>query len=235
METLPTNGGHQSGKFSLDRTGWQCDFAAPTMRQKAIDHFLDAVTRHGVETKDKSCIDVGGNEKVYLQTNERVPVAQDKEAAFRFLRFLGAPLPEAELNVVVTRNPLLSILPNLRFLDPGFTAETTGSGLDIKGDLLVEADVARIEGRFDVVVSFDTLEHVSDPFTFCRNFVRLAKPGAFLYLATVFSWVYHPSPEDYFRFSPTGLARCFEGADAVLLESDWVEKEISVFACLRRK
>lgn len=206
----------------------------PAMRQKAVDHFLDSLRRHHIDIEGKACIDVGGNERVYLQTNERVSIPKEQKAANDILRFLGAPLPEPEHVVVVTRNPLLSSLPNLRFLDPGFTAETTGSGLDIQGDLLVEADVARIEAQFDLVLSFDTLEHVSDPFTFCRNLVRLAKPGGFLYLATVFSWEYHPSPEDYFRFSPTGLARCFQGADATLLESDWLDKEVSVFACLKR-
>jgi SAM-dependent methyltransferase len=204
------------------------------MRQKAIDHFWQTLQRHGVNPQGAECIDVGGNERVYLQTNELVPVPPEREWGNKLLAMLGAKLPEPEYKTIITRNPLLDLLPKIRFLDPGFTAADTGTGLDIKGDMLVESDVARLENRFDLVVSFDTLEHVSDPFLFCRNFVRIAKPGGYLYLATVFSWVYHPSPEDYFRFSPTGLARCFEGADAQLLEFDWTEKEIGVFAFLRK-
>jgi hypothetical protein len=75
---------------------------------------------------------------------------------------------------------------------------------------------------------------VSDPFTFCRNLVRVAKPGGLIYLATVFSWEYHPSPQDYFRFSPEGLRQCFAGAGAEVLEADWDMPGVSVYICLCR-
>jgi hypothetical protein len=39
--------------------------------------------------------------------------------------------------------------------------------------------------------------------------IFVAKPGGYIYVATVFEWPYHPSPEDYFRFIPAGLRELF--------------------------
>jgi hypothetical protein len=75
---------------------------------------------------------------------------------------------------------------------------------------------------------------VSDPFTFCRNLVRIAQPGGVIYLATVFSWEYHPSPQDYYRFSPEGLRECFARTEGEVLACGWDTPDISVYICVRR-
>jgi SAM-dependent methyltransferase len=113
------------------------------------------------------------------------------------------------LDGAMARNPLLVAHPELLLLDEGFTQDALGTTADACVDFLDPAVVERLTGRFDLVYTFDTLEHVPNPFQFAEHLIAVTKPGGHIYLATVFEWMYHPSPEDYFRFSPTGLYELF--------------------------
>ena len=106
-------------------------------------------------------------------------------------------------------NPLLKIVPRLIFLDKGFNVKYFKTNADIIGDFLDPAVAGILQNRFKLVFCFDTLEHVSNPFVFSANLLRIAKPGGYIYVSTLFYWGYHPSPEDFFRFSPEGLQECF--------------------------
>jgi len=113
------------------------------------------------------------------------------------------------LDGAMARNPLLDRHRDLLLLDEGFTQRALGTTADACVDFLDPAVVERLAGRFDLVHTFDTLEHVANPFRFVEHLIAVAKPGGWIYAATVFQWMYHPSPEDYFRFSPTGLYELF--------------------------
>jgi SAM-dependent methyltransferase len=62
---------------------------------------------------------------------------------------------------------------------------------------------------FDVVFSMDVLEHVERPWDAAGECVRLLRPGGLMIHKTLFSYRYHPSPIDYWRFSAQGLAYLF--------------------------
>lgn len=129
----------------------------------------------------------------------------------------------------IKQNPLLKLYPNMILLDKGFNNQYLGGRTDEFIDMLDNKAINHLKDRFDLVFSFDTLEHVTDPFTFCDHLLSITKPGGHIYLSTVFSYVYHPSPEDYFRFSPSGLRQCFVGSilgntrnqDVSILWGDW--------------
>jgi SAM-dependent methyltransferase len=108
-------------------------------------------------------------------------------------------------------NPLRTLSPQLTLLDRGFNVEVLGTTTDHEVDLLDPEVAKRLDSQFDLTYCFDTLEHVSDPFAFCEHLVQITRPGGWIFIATVFSWPYHPSPEDYFRYSPVGLRECFVG------------------------
>ena len=107
-------------------------------------------------------------------------------------------------------------------------------------DFLDPQTIVPLRAGYDLVLSFDTLEHVRDPFLFCEHLIAVAKPGAYLFVATVFDWPYHPAPEDYFRFSPAGLRELFENPRNALtgsfsvLYADWDEDKKGVFLVGRR-
>jgi len=120
--------------------------------------------------------------------------------------------PIVWLDTKPSSNPLLEINPRLIFLDKGFNVEYFHTYADQVTDFLDPQVAQAMENRFDMVFCFDTLEHVSNPFLFCAHLLRIAKPGGYIYSSTLFSWGYHPSPNDYFRFSPEGLHECFQQA-----------------------
>ena len=133
-------------------------------------------------------------------------------------------------------NPLVSLFQSLEFLDYDPRLRPTHM-LNFLTD-----NIGTLVGRYDMAVSFDTLEHVEDPWVWCQRMVSIVKPGGYVYLSTVFLYTYHPSPRDFFRFTPDGLRLLFQRAGAEILEygweetgNSWQEKQVGVYILARRK
>ena len=84
-------------------------------------------------------------------------------------------------------------------------------GADIEGspEVAVRADgtLAAADGGYDGVASFQVLEHVWDVDTYLREAHRVLKRDGWLLLSTHGSWLYHPHPGDYRRWTAEGLRR----------------------------
>jgi len=65
------------------------------------------------------------------------------------------------------------------------------------------------DASFDVVICIQVLEHVDDPVRALRELHRVTRPGGRLLLSTHGTQVFHPAPNDYWRWTHTGLARLF--------------------------
>lgn len=77
----------------------------------------------------------------------------------------------------------------------------------IKGDITETID---IEKTFDVIFTKDTFEHILNPWNATDNILQLLKEnGLFIFMAP-FSWRYHASPFDAYRYSHTGTRYLFE-------------------------
>lgn len=63
------------------------------------------------------------------------------------------------------------------------------------------------DGHFDVVTSFQVLEHVWDVARYLGEARRVLRDGGRLLLSTHGSWPYHPHPGDYRRWTAVGLRR----------------------------
>lgn len=59
---------------------------------------------------------------------------------------------------------------------------------------------------FDVVVSFQVLEHVPEPHYVIAEIYRVLAPGGRLVLTAPHIWGVHEEPNDYFRFTGFGLS-----------------------------
>ena len=66
------------------------------------------------------------------------------------------------------------------------------------------------DGSFDVVLCTQVLEHCDDPAQAVRELRRVTAPGGRVLASTHGVQVYHPSPEDLWRWTHVGLRRLFE-------------------------
>lgn len=148
---------------------------------------------------------------------------------------------QVNLDGAFIENPIRRLCRDLTLLDGGFSVEKIRTAANTVGDFLDEETIGSMESRFDLVLTFDTLEHVKNPFLFCEHLIAIAKPGGYVFAATVFSWSYHPAPEDYFRFSPPGLRELFvnrcnrHSTDFEVLHSGWGSDKKGVLLFGRRR
>ena len=92
-----------------------------------------------------------------------------------------------------------------------------GPGVDVVAsaeDLPFEA------ARFDGVVSTQMLEHAEDPAAVVNELSRVLKPGGQAFVSTHGVMVYHPNPDDYWRWTHAGLERLFR------LNGDWSSVDV---------
>ena len=99
-----------------------------------------------------------------------------------------------------------------RPFEPWFAAAGAryeGADIDGSPEVAVRADgtLAAADGGYDGVASFQVLEHVWDVDTYLREAHRVLKRDGWLLLSTHGSWLYHPHPGDYRRWTAEGLRR----------------------------
>ncbi len=124
----------------------------------------------------------------------------------------------------VVRRELAALLANI---GDGQRALNIGSGESDLHSRVINVDVGPSEhtdclgdamalpferSSFQLVLSQETMEHVADPFQAVREMGRLLKVDGVLYLQVPFVLGYHPDPEDYWRFTHSGVRRLIEQA-----------------------
>ncbi len=65
------------------------------------------------------------------------------------------------------------------------------------------------DASFDVVLCTQVLEHSTDPAQAVRELARVTAPGGRVLASTHGTAVYHPAPNDFWRWTHTGLDRLF--------------------------
>jgi len=63
---------------------------------------------------------------------------------------------------------------------------------------------------FDTVVSFQVMEHISEPDTMIKEIFRVLKNGGYIISTTPFMWGLHEEPKDFYRYTKYGLKHLFE-------------------------
>jgi SAM-dependent methyltransferase len=68
----------------------------------------------------------------------------------------------------------------------------------------------------DIVLSNQVLEHVDTPSGYLKEALRILKPGGSIILTTHGYWYYHPTPNDYWRWTSAGLKKTVEGEGFII-------------------
>ena len=63
------------------------------------------------------------------------------------------------------------------------------------------------DGSVDCVVAVSALEHMEAPWLVVGEIYRVLKPGGLVYINTPFVFPFHGDPDDFYRFSYTGLSK----------------------------
>lgn len=79
------------------------------------------------------------------------------------------------------------------------------------------------DGRYDLVLLTQVLEHVQEPMAVLRELHRVLKPGGALWLSAPLFFPEHEIPHDYFRFTQYGLRYLLEHAGFSVESLDWLE------------
>lgn len=77
------------------------------------------------------------------------------------------------------------------------------------------------DASFDAVISDQVIEHLENPIKAVDESFRVLKPGGVAIHTTCFINYHHPSPKDYWRFSPDALLYLCRDFSAVLQCEGW--------------
>jgi SAM-dependent methyltransferase len=98
---------------------------------------------------------------------------------------------------------------------PFFAGAAEYVGVDVvespSADLVGPVEALPVaDGSFDIVLCTQVLEHVDDPAAAVRELHRVTTPGGRVLASTHGVQVFHPNPNDYWRWTQPGLRRLFE-------------------------
>jgi len=109
-----------------------------------------------------------------------------------------------------------------RHMDHG-SANITFTDLNPRDDEVVQLDVESTfpldSESFDFVLSFFLLEHVFDTRHVLSEAFRITRPGGMIIGAVPQTERYHPDPDDFIRFTSSGMTRFLEEAGYEAVET----------------
>ena len=96
--------------------------------------------------------------------------------------------------------------------------QTEYTGLDLEEGKNVDVILDLCEGvgalkknHYDLIICCSVFEHMKKPWLAAQNMMDLLKSGGHVYISVPWVWRYHAYPDDYFRFSKSGVESLFDG------------------------
>jgi SAM-dependent methyltransferase len=82
------------------------------------------------------------------------------------------------------------------------------------------------DGKYDVVLAANVIEHVKRPWQWLKEVGRICKPGGHIVIVTPVSWPYHPAPVDCYRIYPDGMKALLEDSGLNVVKCLFESKEL---------
>lgn len=86
------------------------------------------------------------------------------------------------------------------------------------------------DNYFETIVCTQVLEHLQNPWSAAREMGRILKPGGIALITAPFMTAYHEDPEDYFRYTPSGLETIFCKNNFETIEKGYYGRRFTVIA-----
>lgn len=106
-------------------------------------------------------------------------------------------------------NDLRSLFAGRQFVG---TDMRPGPGVDRVEDL---RGLSLGDGSVGTALCLDTLEHCADPLAACREIHRVVRDGGLCVISSVMFFPVHGYPQDYWRFTPSGMELLLASFDDV--------------------
>jgi SAM-dependent methyltransferase/uncharacterized protein YbaR (Trm112 family) len=118
----------------------------------------------------------------------------------------------------------------LKYVSGGATVIDVGSGPERLGKEFINVDIFPFpevdivasatelpfsDNSIDGAVSESLIEHVADAYKVAREITRVVRPGGFVYISAPFIHPYHASPDDFNRWTISGLKHLFGDLEIV--------------------
>ena len=94
-----------------------------------------------------------------------------------------------------------------------------GPGVDVVSDLHNLPD--EWLGRFSGVLCSEVMEHVARPWVALPRLCSVIRPGGWMVVTTLFAFPEHGFPDDYYRYSRSGLKLLLEDAGFESVETEY--------------
>ena len=105
---------------------------------------------------------------------------------------------------------------------------------DNKFDIVADLNLALPikDNSFDTILSFSTLEHLSEPQLHLKEAYRICKKNGVIFIQIPFNWQLHEQPYDYFRYTEFGIKKLLQNAGFKGIK---VEAQCGLFTTLALK
>ena len=91
-------------------------------------------------------------------------------------------------------------------------------------------DIPVDDDRYDMVLCTQVLEHLPEPKKVLREFNRVLRPGARLWLTAPLFYEEHETPYDFYRYTRYGFTYLLESANFEIERLEWLEGYFGTFA-----
>jgi len=94
-----------------------------------------------------------------------------------------------------------------------------GDGVDVVAD--IHDLPAEWAGRFSGILCSEVMEHVARPWIALPKLLEVVQPGGCIVVTTLFAFPEHGFPDDFYRYSQSGLRLLLEDAGFIDVQTEY--------------